>query len=167
MIFRMKSQIAFNAYCSYKKPPISPAESVLLAAQWTNYLLNTHTWVSQKTWPASNWHLCSKYYGRDFHGVPVVKNLPCNAWEVSSIPGQGTKISHAILHRLKRKKKKMRINTTLGRKPYITKPGLLGHIPKGWYIWEHYNVTLCISKNFRRTFLCKDLAEKQHLMAQR
>ena len=30
----------------------------------------------------------------DFPGVPVVKNLPCNAWDVSSSPGQGTKVPH-------------------------------------------------------------------------
>ena len=32
---------------------------------------------------------------RNFPGGPVVKNLPCNAGDVSSIPGQGTKIPHA------------------------------------------------------------------------
>ena len=32
---------------------------------------------------------------RDFPGGPVVKNLPCNAGDVGSIPGQGTKIPHA------------------------------------------------------------------------
>ena len=31
---------------------------------------------------------------RDFPGGPVVKNLPCNAGDVGSIPGQGTKIPH-------------------------------------------------------------------------
>ena len=30
---------------------------------------------------------------RDFPGGPAVKNLPCNAEDLSSIPGQGTKIS--------------------------------------------------------------------------
>ena len=30
----------------------------------------------------------------DFPGGPVVKNPPCNAGDVGSIPGQGTKISH-------------------------------------------------------------------------
>ena len=30
----------------------------------------------------------------DFPGGPVVKNLPCNARNTNSIPGQGTKISH-------------------------------------------------------------------------
>ena len=30
----------------------------------------------------------------DFPGGPVVKNLPCNAGNTNSIPGQGTKISH-------------------------------------------------------------------------
>ena len=33
------------------------------------------------------------YYG-DFPGGPVVKNPPSNAGNVSSIPGQGTKIPH-------------------------------------------------------------------------
>ena len=32
---------------------------------------------------------------RDFFGDPVVKNLPCNAEDVGSIPSQGTKIPHA------------------------------------------------------------------------
>ena len=31
----------------------------------------------------------------DFPGGPVVKNLPCNAGDVGSIPGWGTKIPHA------------------------------------------------------------------------
>ena len=34
-------------------------------------------------------------HGLDFPGGPVVENLPCNAGDVGSIPGQGTKISHA------------------------------------------------------------------------
>ena len=32
---------------------------------------------------------------RDFPGGPVVKNLPYNAGDVGSVPGQGTKIPHA------------------------------------------------------------------------
>ena len=31
----------------------------------------------------------------DFPGGPVVKNPPCNAGDMGSIPGQGTKILHA------------------------------------------------------------------------
>ena len=31
----------------------------------------------------------------DYPGIPEVKNLPCNAWDVGLIPGQGTKIPHA------------------------------------------------------------------------
>ena len=31
----------------------------------------------------------------DFPGGPVVKNLPYNAGDLGSIPGQGTKIPHA------------------------------------------------------------------------
>ena len=33
---------------------------------------------------------------QDFPGGPVVKNLPCNAGDTGSIPGQGTKIPHAL-----------------------------------------------------------------------
>ena len=33
---------------------------------------------------------------RDFLGDPMVKNLPCNAGDVCLIPGQGTKIPHAM-----------------------------------------------------------------------
>ena len=35
---------------------------------------------------------------KDFPGGPMVKNLPSNARDVSSIPGQGTKILHAAGH---------------------------------------------------------------------
>ena len=35
---------------------------------------------------------------RDFPGGPVVKNLPSNAEDAGSIPGRGTKISHAAWH---------------------------------------------------------------------
>ena len=31
----------------------------------------------------------------DFSDGPVVKNLPVNTWDMGSIPGLGTKISHA------------------------------------------------------------------------
>ena len=34
-------------------------------------------------------------YYQDFPGGPVVKNLPYNAGDAGSIPGQGTKIPHA------------------------------------------------------------------------
>ena len=32
----------------------------------------------------------------DFPGGPVVKNPPCKVGDAGSIPGQGTKISHAM-----------------------------------------------------------------------
>ena len=32
---------------------------------------------------------------RDFPGGSMVKNPPCNAGDVGSIPGQGTKVPHA------------------------------------------------------------------------
>ena len=34
-------------------------------------------------------------YAGDFPGGPVVKNLPCNAGDLSLIPGRGTKTPHA------------------------------------------------------------------------
>ena len=34
----------------------------------------------------------------DFPGGPVVKNPPSNAGDMGLIPGQGTKISHAVEH---------------------------------------------------------------------
>ena len=33
---------------------------------------------------------------RDFLGDPMVNNLPCDAGDVGLIPGQGTKIPHAM-----------------------------------------------------------------------
>ena len=33
---------------------------------------------------------------RGLSGCPVVKNLPCNAGDLVSIPGWGTKILHAV-----------------------------------------------------------------------
>ena len=38
----------------------------------------------------------SKLCPWDFRRGPVVKNLPCNAGDVGLIPGQGTKIPHAV-----------------------------------------------------------------------
>ena len=38
----------------------------------------------------------SKDLLRDFPDGPVIKNAPCNAGETPSIPGLGTKISHAV-----------------------------------------------------------------------
>ena len=43
---------------------------------------------SLKTWRLNN-------ILRDFPGGPVVKNLPYNAGDLGSIPGQRTKIPHA------------------------------------------------------------------------
>ena len=33
----------------------------------------------------------------DFPGDPVVKNLPCNAQDLGSIPGGGTRIPYAVV----------------------------------------------------------------------
>ena len=37
-----------------------------------------------------------KIYSQGLPGSPVVKNLPCNSGDVGLIPGQGTKIPHAM-----------------------------------------------------------------------
>ena len=37
-----------------------------------------------------------EYHDRDFPGGPVVENPPSNAEDTGSIPGQGTKIPHAM-----------------------------------------------------------------------
>ena len=37
-----------------------------------------------------------KFNHRDLPGFPVVKNSPCNAWDMGWIPGQGTEIPHAL-----------------------------------------------------------------------
>ena len=40
---------------------------------------------------------CGQEVGhRDFPGGPMVKNLPCNAGDVGSMPGWGTKILHPL-----------------------------------------------------------------------
>ena len=33
---------------------------------------------------------------RDFPGGPVVRNLPCNAKDMGSVPGRATKTPHAM-----------------------------------------------------------------------
>ena len=42
-----------------------------------------------------HWQHLLKTSLSDFPGGPVVKNLPCNAGDAGSIPGQGTKIPYA------------------------------------------------------------------------
>ena len=34
-------------------------------------------------------------FSRDIPGGPVIKNLPCNAWDAGLIPGWGTKMPRA------------------------------------------------------------------------
>ena len=45
----------------------------------------------------------------------VVKNLPCNAGDMGSIPGQGTKILHATWRSKKKKKKSTVLLVTKSR----------------------------------------------------
>ena len=45
-----------------------------------------------------------KNYSRDFSGDPVVKNLPSNAGDASSIPGWGTKNPRVTWYSKKKKK---------------------------------------------------------------
>ena len=46
----------------------------------------------------------------DFPGGPVVQTLPSNAWDVSSIPGQGAKIPLASWPRKQNRKQKQYCN---------------------------------------------------------
>ena len=59
------------------------------------------TWALQKSLNQLSINLSeSKYLHenklRDFPGGPVVKNPPSDAWDLSSVPGQRTKIPHAV-----------------------------------------------------------------------
>ena len=79
-----------------------------------NYIYNKHSLVllnkAQKQkqdlkgssdFQLIQWHFREKFkniYKGDFPDGPVVKNLPCNAGDMGSIPGQGTKIPHALEH---------------------------------------------------------------------
>ena len=49
-------------------------------------------WKSCGAWNSMFWF---KKPWKDFPGGPVVKNLPCNAGDLGSIPGRETKILHA------------------------------------------------------------------------
>ena len=68
----------------------------------------------------------------DFPGGPVVKNPPSNAGEAGSIPGQGTKIPHAVgqLSAYVTTTELMRLNER-ARVPQTTEPTRPGtHVPK-------------------------------------
>lgn len=52
------------------------------------------------------WQKPEKYKLQDFPGLPVVRDLPCNAEDSGSIPGRGTKFPQAILHSQKENGKK-------------------------------------------------------------
>ena len=53
-----------------------------------------------------------KHHCRDFPGGPMVKNLPANAGDASSIPGPGTKIPQALEQLSLHTTKKILYNTT-------------------------------------------------------
>ena len=44
---------------------------------------------------SAHWEGLTRNQYQDFPGGPVVKNPPCIVGNLGSIPGQGTKISHA------------------------------------------------------------------------
>ena len=46
--------------------------------------------------PTVNPNSCKTGAQQNFPAGPAVKNLPCNAGHAGSIPGWGTKISHAV-----------------------------------------------------------------------
>ena len=61
-----------------------------LAHCWQEFKLVQSKW--RTIWQYQN------YKSWDFSDGPVVKNPPCNAGDTGSIPGQGTKIPHAMGH---------------------------------------------------------------------
>ena len=50
---------------------------------------------NQKNLKTLNLKSIIKTQGYNFHGLPVVRNPPCNAGDVNLIPGRGNKIPHA------------------------------------------------------------------------
>ena len=44
------------------------------------------------------WYIGYHIHIHIFPGGPVVKNLPCNSGDTGLLPGQGTKIPHAMQH---------------------------------------------------------------------
>ena len=43
----------------------------------------------------------------NFYGGPVVRNPPCDAGDIGSIPGPGTKIPHAVVHGVAKRQTKL------------------------------------------------------------
>ena len=69
------------------------------AAPWPNFLptLLPHVCLHPRTVLfVCHWIYINNILHGDFSGGPLVKNSPCNAGVMSSIPGQGTKIPHAM-----------------------------------------------------------------------
>ena len=56
-------------------------------------LLETETSPCMPSWAVSTLWMKVSCFG-NFPGGPVVKNPPCNAGDVGSVPGQGTEIPH-------------------------------------------------------------------------
>ena len=52
--------------------------------------------IKQTQKPKPKNHLIKNGQKREFPGSPVVKNLPSNAGDVGLIPGEGTKVPHAM-----------------------------------------------------------------------
>ena len=53
-------------------------------------------WIWKRERHVVQWFRIKNSEIGDFPSGPVVKNLPYNAGDVGSIPGQGTKIPHAV-----------------------------------------------------------------------
>ena len=99
-----KIQPHFSPFYSYMY--LAPFNSIIIFTE-ENYMLDTgvdiqwwpeevkiaalmkHILVREDRWQ-TNLYITLKNEG--FPGGPMVKNLPCNAEDTSSIPGQGTKI---------------------------------------------------------------------------
>ena len=63
----------------------------------SDFFTAAHAWgLIQVYWGLNHVHSFKEHECRDSPGGPVVKNLPCNASDVGSIPRQGTRIPHAV-----------------------------------------------------------------------
>ena len=72
---------------------------MFIAAQF----IITEIWKQSKCPWTDEW--IKKMWCWDFPGGPVIENLPSNAGDPVSIPGQGAKVPHAMQKRpIKRKK---------------------------------------------------------------
>ena len=84
----------------YENKQTNNKEKTVLRAEKISTILNTLK------------EMLRRYAARDFSGGPVVKNPRSNAGDTGSIPGQGTKIPHAVGQLSQRLNKRPRVPQT-------------------------------------------------------